>query len=174
MTGSIVQLLAVVFLIAAISKLRSRDAFRAVLRGILPGWLVEPVAVLVPIAELALAPFLLSGIMPQAAAGAAVVMLGLFTVALAAMWWRGIKGCACFGESINNATTGSGIVRNIILLAGAFLVARTPPPVVLWGPDVSSLLGRLTIVAGAFCLWSGVLALANQRQIYGNDVNGFP
>src|SRR5579863_6744747 len=134
MSGAIVLLLASVFIIAAIAKLRGKDAFRAVLRGLFPAILVELVAVLVPPVELFVAAFLLSGIMPRAAANAAAGLLGLFTVALIVMWWRGIKGCACFGESVNNATTGSGIARNVILIAAAIYVARVAAPVSPWGP----------------------------------------
>lgn len=174
MSGAIVLLLAVIFVIAAIAKLRSRDAFRAILRGVFPKLLVEPLAVVVPAAELALAVFLLSGIKPHVAVACAIAMLALFTIILTEMWWRGIKGCACFGETVNNATTGSGIVRNAILMVAAAFAVNDPGPVTFWGPDIASLLGRLTVVVGALCLWSGILALANQRQIFANNFNNLP
>lgn len=174
MPGAIVLLLAIVFVIAAIAKLRSEAAFRAVLRGVFPKLLVEPLAAVVPVAELALAAFLLSGLAPQRAAVGAIILLALFTLTLAVMWWRGIKGCACFGESVNTATTGSGVIRNLFLIAAAAFVAHGSGPVALWGPDVSTLLGRLTLVVGALCLWSGALALANQRQIFANNFNNLP
>jgi hypothetical protein len=166
MPGTIILLLAAVFVIAAVTKLRSKDAFRAVLRGLFPRALVEPALVIVPVVELALGTFLLSGIAQKAAVNCAIIMLAAFTLALVVMWWRGIKGCACFGEAANTATTGSGILRNIILLCAAVFVARQPGPVAFWSRDISSLLARLTVVVGAFCLWACIIALVNQRRIY--------
>jgi len=169
MPGAIILLLVTVFVIAAIAKLRAKDAFRTVLRGLLPRPLVGPVAAVVPMIELALGAFLLSGITQKKALECAIIMLAAFTLALAVMWWRGIKGCACFGEAANTATTGSGMVRNIILIGATLLVAREPGPIAFWSPDVSAVLGRLTVVVGALCLWACAVALVNQRKIYFND-----
>ena len=55
MSGVIILLLAAVFLIAAISKLRAQDAFRAVLRNLIHERLVNPTALIVPLGELVLA-----------------------------------------------------------------------------------------------------------------------
>jgi hypothetical protein len=169
MPGAVILILAVVFVSAAIAKLRSKDAFRAVLRALFPRAVVEPAVVIVPVAELALGAFLLSGISPNRAFECAIAVLAVFTLVLGVMWWRGIKGCACFGEAVNTATTGSGMVRNIILMAAAAFVAKEPEPITFWNRDISFLIGQLTVVIGAFCLWATVSALVNQRKIYFND-----
>lgn len=171
MTGAVVLLLSAVFVIAAFSKLQSKAAFVSVLRGLLPTMLVEPAAVLVPVAELALAAFLLSEIRPQQAVVCAIVMLAVFTIVLSLMWRQGIKGCACFGENADTAATGSGIARNIILIAVAVPAASISGPIALWGPDISSLLGRLTLVTGALCLWPCMLALVNRRRFFANGLS---
>ena len=165
MAGAIVLLLAAVFVIAATSKLRSKDAFRAVLRRMVPARIVEAIAVLVPLAELALATFLLSGIAFQKALCCAVFMLAVFTIVLVIMRRRGIKGCACFGETADTSSPGSGIARNILLIGIAALAASAEGPISIWGPDFSSLLGRLTVVAGALCLWQCLVALVNRRKM---------
>jgi uncharacterized membrane protein YphA (DoxX/SURF4 family) len=169
MTGAIILLLATVFVTAAAAKLRSLDAFRTVLRGLFPRPLVNVLTIVVPAAEFALGIFLLSGAREKVAITVAIVLLGIFTVMLMVMWVRGIKGCACFGEAVNTATTGSGIARNVILIGTASFAWREAGPVVFWGPDVSSVLARLTVVVGSLCLWATFSALVNQRKIYFND-----
>jgi putative oxidoreductase len=171
MSGAIILLLATVFVMAAIAKLRSTDAFRTVLRALLPRAMVGPAAVVVPVFELALAAFLLSGVAPKNAIACGAGTLGIFTIVLAVMWWRGIKGCACFGEGVNTATTGSGILRNLILMAAAVYAIKEPGPINFFGPDVSSLLARATVVVGSLCLWATVSALVNLRKIYFNHLS---
>ncbi|MDB6123856.1 MAG: hypothetical protein JWQ71_2849 [Pedosphaera sp.] len=168
MSGVIILLLAAVFLTAAISKLRAQDAFRAVLRNLIHERLVNPTALIVPLVELLLAGFLLSGVAPQKVIIAAIALLAIFTVVLAEMWRRGLKGCACFGESVNTATTGSGVVRNIILIAAAVSMLVWPEPVSFFGPDISTFLGRLTVVVGALCFWPCVVAVVNRRKMIFN------
>ena len=115
--------------------------------------LVKATALAIPLLELVLALFLLSGIASRAAAIVSALVLAVFTIVLTVMWRRGVKGCGCFGEDNNAATTGSGIIRNLILIVLAALVAVGPEGMVLYGPDVATLLGRMTVIAGAFCLW---------------------
>ena len=59
MSGAIVLLLAAVFGMAAVSKMRARARFVAVLRNLVP-WLAGPASILIPGVELLLAGFLLS------------------------------------------------------------------------------------------------------------------
>src|SRR4051812_25604327 len=105
MSGVIVLLLAAVFLIASVTKLRAQDQFRAVLRNLMPERLVNFVALTVPLVELIFVGLLLAGIAPQKTIVASIILLAIFTVVLAEMWRRGLNGCACFGESVNTATT---------------------------------------------------------------------
>jgi len=139
--------------------LRSRAAFSALLRKLVPAQFAAPASVLIPALELLLAAFLLSGTAPQKALLAAIVLLAVFTVILAVMWRRGLKGCACFGETVNAATNSSGLIRNIILIAAAACVLRAPGPVSFLGPDLSSFLARGTVVVGVLCFWPCLVAL---------------
>jgi hypothetical protein len=164
MSGTIILLLAAVFALAAIAKLRSRDAFAAVLRSLVPALLVKPLSVMVPVLELALAAFLLSGIATQTAIGVSIGVLVLFTAVLGEMWRRGLKGCACFGESVNTATTSSGVIRNVMLIVAASCVVSNPGAVSFLGLDISSFLGRMTVVVGALCFWPCLVALIGQRK----------
>jgi hypothetical protein len=129
---------------------------------------VDSVALMVPWVELLFVGLLLSGIAPQKTIIAAIALLAVFTIVLGEMWRRGLKGCACFGESVNTATTGSGIVRNIMLMTAAGFVLIRSEPISFFGPDFSTFLGRITVVAGALCFWSGVVAVVNRRKMIFN------
>ena|ERR1700722_9876513 len=170
MNGVIILLLAAVFLFAALSKLRSQNEFAEVLRNLVPLSLVKAAALAIPVLELLLSAFLLSRIASRAAALVSVAVLGVFTIALTMMWRRGVKGCGCFGEDNNTATTGSGIVRNLLLVALALaVVAAGPENVLISGPDGATLLGRVTVVAGVFCLWPCIVALVERRNLILNS-----
>jgi len=168
MSGAIILLLASVFLLAAFSKIRDRDAFKRVLRQLIPSSLVQPLSSIVPIGEMLLAAVLLSGIVPAPALAASIAVLAAFTLVLAQMWRRGLRGCACFGETETNATAGAGIVRNLLLIVGAAAVMNQSAPISIIGPDLSSALARVTLVAGAFCLWSCLIPLFQRRKFLFN------
>ncbi|MEO7299254.1 MAG: MauE/DoxX family redox-associated membrane protein [Verrucomicrobiota bacterium] len=168
MSGTIILLLSTIFILAAISKLRSRDAFQAVLINLIPASLLGPVSIIVPILELLLAGFLLSGIAPQKSIIAAIAILAVFTLILLEMWRRGIKGCACFGETVNSATSSSGVIRNLILILAACLIVKEPGPITFIGPDISSFLARITVVVGALCFWPCLVALISRRKLIFN------
>src|SRR3954451_9722034 len=129
MAGAIVLLLAVVFGLAAVSKIRSRGEFVTILRGLLPGWLANPVSILVPAGELFLTAFLLSGIAPRGALVVTVVTLSLFTIMLFQMRRRGVKGCGCFGESSEEPNIISGVARNILLIGATGWLFRATGPI---------------------------------------------
>ncbi len=164
MSGTIILLLAAIFILAAVSKLRAREAFAAVLRNLAPQIFVVSLSIIVPVIELALAAFLLSGIALQNALAASIAMLVVFTIILAEMWRRGLKGCACFGETVNTATTSSGLIRNLILIAAAASIMNEREPISFLGPDLSTFLARLTVIIGALCLWPCLVALVSRRK----------
>jgi uncharacterized membrane protein YphA (DoxX/SURF4 family) len=164
MPGTVILLLAAIFLLAAISKIRERIAFASLLRRLLPGWLVQPAATLTPAGELLLATFLLSGVAPRRVLAAAIVLLAGFTIILAQMWRRGFKGCGCFGEGQNAVTPGNGLVRNLVLMAATAWAISQTGSFSVFGPDLSSFLGRLTVVAGVISLWPCLVALAHRRR----------
>jgi uncharacterized membrane protein YphA (DoxX/SURF4 family) len=164
MSGAIILLLALVFLLAALSKLRDREAFSRVLRQLVPRSLVHPLSVGVPLGEIMLSACLIGGLWPRPVLAASIAILIVFTVVLAYMWRRGLKGCACFGETENNASPIGGIARNLVLIAAAFAAINQSQPIAVMGPDLSSFLGRVTLVAGAFCLWSCLIPLIERRK----------
>src|ERR1051326_9115185 len=154
MAGAIVLLLAVVFGLAAVSKMRSRGEFVTVLRDLLPPWLATPVSILIPAGELFLAAVMVSGIAERGALVAALVTLSLFTTILIQMRRRGVKGCGCFGESSEEPNIISGVVRKLLLIGAVGGLLRETGPISIVGPDASSFLGRITVVIGILCLWN--------------------
>jgi uncharacterized membrane protein YphA (DoxX/SURF4 family) len=164
MLAVIVLLLAAVFALAAVSKMRSRAAFEAMLRKLAPTRLVEPLTRIIPALELGLAAFLLSGVALRWAALAAFLMLIVFTLFLTRMRRSGLQGCACFGEDSNSATAAAGIVRNLMLMLGAAFIIANPESARPWQADFSGLLGQGTVVLGALCLWPCVVALVNRSE----------
>jgi len=159
MPGSIVLLLSAVFLLAAISKLRSRGEFIAVLRQLSPGFLVYPLSFAVPFLELLLAVCLLKVRTQRPALLATIACLILFTFILLELQRRGAKGCGCFGES--DAELGPGVVRNVILSGLTAALLPQSAAISCFAPDLSSFVARLTVVLTAFCLWPCLVAIAS-------------
>lgn len=140
-------LVGVVFLVSAVTKLRSRAAFAefvASLRatGLVPARWARRVAVVVVLTEAAIpallaVPVLIAVPAPLAAAGFALAtgVLGVFTVGLALAVSRGVRTpCRCFGASV--APLGlPQIVRNALLTvtAAAGLVAVLADGSAGWG-----------------------------------------
>ena len=126
-------LLAAVFAIAGIAKLADRDDARRTLRGFqVPGLLVAPLALLVPLAELATAAALIAPPTVAAGALAAVVLLGAFSAAIALALTRGRQvDCGCFGRLYSAVVSRRTLARNGLLIAAAGFVlaeALTAPP----------------------------------------------
>jgi uncharacterized membrane protein YphA (DoxX/SURF4 family) len=127
-------LLAAVWAWAALAKISDPDAAVRAVRAyqLLPEALVRPVAWGLPFAELALALLLAVGLATRLAAAGSAVLLGLFMVAIAAAWARGLQiHCGCFGGG--GPATGVDardylleLVRDAGLLAVAVLLAWRP------------------------------------------------
>ena len=164
MSGAVTLLLSAIFSLAAVSKIRDREAFALVLRKLLPSSLINPVALAIPAIEVFLSVWLLSGIATRTALAAAIALLIGFTLVLVQMWRRGLKGCGCFGETEDTAEPGSGVARNLLLIGGACFIISNSNPHPGLGPDTSSFLGQLTLVVGAFCLWPCLVALVQRRK----------
>lgn len=124
--------LAAVFLVSAVAKAvaprRTADAARDL--GV-PAALASPVAVLLPVTEVAVA--MLLTVTPTVTAGgfAATALMAAFTAVIAVNLARGRRpACACFGALSSRAPIGPAtLMRNAILLAGslAVLVAALLP-----------------------------------------------
>jgi len=127
------MLLAAVFAVAGIAKLRDLEGSRAAMRDFgVPAKFAGPAGVLLPIAELAVA----VGLVPTATARWAAI--GAFLLLLAFIW--GIANalrhgespdCHCFGQ-LHSAPAGPAtLVRNAVLAALALFVVVDAPGAVL-------------------------------------------
>jgi hypothetical protein len=113
------------FLAAATHKLRGRQAFTAALRGyaLLPGMLLAPAALALPVAELLVGTLLLlPGFLIFASLGAAL-LLGLYFSAIAANLWRGRRDidCGCSFGGSSSLLSGWHLLRLGALMALALL-----------------------------------------------------
>lgn len=156
-------LLATVFAVAAAGKLISRRRTAETLAEFgVPDTLLRPLAVALPLAELAIAVALLPPATAPWAALAAAIMLVAFTVAVARVLARGeAVDCNCFGSLGPSQITPWTAVRNVflLLLAGSVAVAgwNDPgPSAVAWVGDLDST-GAIGLAAGALvaCLLFG-------------------
>ncbi len=163
MSGAILLLLGAVFVTAGVSKLASPDPFRNTLRKLVAPSLAGPMTVGIPMQELLLAMWLLSGVAPRHAAAVAVVVLLGFSSVLLRMWRKGLTGCGCFGEAADSAPTG--LARNAILIALALGVVLPSDEVIgPWSGGAGEIVGRLTLVLGAACLWPCAVAAGQRRK----------
>lgn len=114
--------LSAVFFAAGLAKLAGLAGTRLMLREFrVPEWLIIPLQILLPFAELAIAASLLSPSMAQRGAWAALLLLAGFSGIVAFNLWRKrTPNCNCFGQ-LHAAPIGkTTMVRNgcLILLAG--------------------------------------------------------
>jgi len=116
--------LAVVFALAAVGKLRRREETAATLGKFGVGArLRTPLALAIPVAELAIAAGLVPAASAPLTAGAAFVLLAAFTVGVV----RVLAGeeeidCNCFGALAPSRVSGRTVARNGVLMAAAGLV----------------------------------------------------
>ncbi|HWT91518.1 MAG TPA: MauE/DoxX family redox-associated membrane protein [Solirubrobacteraceae bacterium] len=158
--------LAVVLTAAATAKLQAPTQFRSVLRDLVPQPAVRPAARMVPVLELAVAVWLLSGVASTAAACAVVALLVLFTAALLRMWRLGIaQDCGCFGEASQASTPASGVVRNVLLLALGLAMLSDPTAMNEWASDAGSVAAHAVAAASLFCLWELGTTLLLRRAL---------
>src|SRR5690348_9764028 len=105
MSGTILLLLAFVFGLAGAMKLGSPEQFRDTMRKLFGARLARPLSVTVPVLEIALALWLLTGLAPRQAAAVSILVLLVFSAALLRIWRRGLT-CGCFGEAGDSAPSG--------------------------------------------------------------------
>ena len=137
---------AAAFLVAALQKLRAWSGLTAELAGFgVPGSLVAPAAVALPVAELATAGALVVFAGSAVPAFVAIGLLALFTGAVLANLAQGRRPpCPCFGAASAEPLSARTVVRNGWLLALAVLATGS-----ITGAD-----------AGAVVLWTAVLGAA--------------
>ena len=137
---SIRCLLAAVFIVAAIGKLLDLDgSHRALVEFGVPARLARLGAVLLPVAELAVAIALL--FVPTArwgAVGALLLLLGFSAGVVRAISRGEAPDCHCFGQIHSEPAGRSTLIRNAVLAAAAALVVVAGP-----GPSLDGALGSL-------------------------------
>jgi len=122
--------LGLVFLVAGISKLRELASFSYTMRSyqILPDFLTEKLAPVLPVIEIILGISLLLGIALPVSAAASVLLLTVFVAAMLINILRGRKGipCGCFGSLGGTKIGWVPVGRNAMLIAaGLFLIVQT-------------------------------------------------
>lgn len=155
--------LAGIFAAAACSKLAALEPFAGVVRNyrLLPEALVRPVALGLPVIELALAAGLLvPATSPLAAAGIIALLLG-FAAAMAINLRRGRLSidCGCFMTVLRQRLSWGLVARNLVLaiLAVPLLLAGETARDLLW-------IDMVTVAAAAGCL---LLAYAAASRLLG-------
>jgi hypothetical protein len=122
-------LLASVFALAGVAKLRDRPLFARALQAFsVPDRLVGALSVAVPALELATALLLIPAGSARVAGVAACVLLVVFTLAVGLTVRRGgTPECSCFGSATAEPVGVLTIARNLVLLAMALSIAATAP-----------------------------------------------
>ena len=147
-------LLSAVFVAAGVGKLTDRPGTRkAVGEFGAPDLLVSPLALLLPVTELAVAVALLFAATRPSGAVGALVLLGVFSTAIGVSLARGqAPDCHCFGQLHSAPASWKTLVRNAAL-AGLGVVALAER-----GPGALGWIGNLTPV-GVLALATGVVAV---------------
>ena len=113
--------LAALFLTAALSKLTAIDEFHGVVRNfrLLPDGLARPVAMVLPVVEMAIAAGLLIGPLARPAALAAAALLAVFGLAITVNVLRGRTqiDCGCFRNGMKQRIGWATVARNGVLTA---------------------------------------------------------
>jgi uncharacterized membrane protein YphA (DoxX/SURF4 family) len=127
-------LLAAVFAVAGAAKLADHDGLPATLGEFgVPRAFRRPGAWLLPVIELAVAGLLVPGATGREAALAALGLLTLFCVAIARALARGERpDCNCFGVAHSAPIGRTTLIRNLLLVALAGLVAARPAVEAAW------------------------------------------
>jgi len=168
-TAFSVTLLVVVFLAASVNKLRSLEIFEGVVYNfrLLPETLVKPTAYSLPFVEMAVAAALIVPATRSYSSWTAVILLGVFTLAVAINLLRGRReiDCGCFSSGHKSSDLKQTlswwlVLRNIVLAALALWVAAVPA-VAPVGSGLVWLLGMITaIIVAIFYVTATRLSMA--------------
>jgi hypothetical protein len=119
--------LALIFGASGALKLRDPELFAGALANyrLVPRWLETPIAWAIPIAESAAAAGLLFDASRAIAAAALVMLLAVFSGAIAINLVRGRVhiDCGCFGPALRQELSGWLLVRNAVLMIAAAVAA---------------------------------------------------
>ncbi|MEO8132276.1 MAG: MauE/DoxX family redox-associated membrane protein [Bryobacteraceae bacterium] len=128
-------LLAATFTVSGVAKLLDRLGSQKSLQDFgVPAFLAGPMAFLLPIAELTCAMALIPNASVQLGAIGVSVLLIVFIFAIGINLARGRKpDCHCFGQLSSKPVGASTLVRNVVLLGFAGVVAWKGPEYPGWG-----------------------------------------
>ena len=148
--------LALMFAVAALAKLRDRDGTAAAFFALgVPN--PERAARFLPLPELAAVVLLLT--VPFAGAIVVLALLALFTTFMVGRLRAGLVApCACFGATTSQPISWVSVCRNLLMGALAVLALGATRPVV---PTI----GEVTAVAGATLVGTLVLRLLDRARI---------
>jgi uncharacterized membrane protein YphA (DoxX/SURF4 family) len=132
--------LGVVFLLAGIGKALDMRAFAVEIDAyqMVPGTLVQPMSIALPLLEILIGVYVLLGLMQRWAAGAAGALLLIF---IAAMAWAMLRGltldCGCFGNvpglsAFRDTVSAGTILRDALWLLLAVHLMLVPG---IWSVD---------------------------------------
>jgi uncharacterized membrane protein YphA (DoxX/SURF4 family) len=116
-----------VFMYAAVPKVLHPGTFAIAVRGykLIPFAYSNLFAIAVSWSELVAATMLILGILTRKAAGAIFILLLVFVAAISTVLVRGmVIDCGCFGEGGGAHTSWILLVRNVLMMFGAFLIIR--------------------------------------------------
>jgi hypothetical protein len=150
--------LVTVFAVAGFSKLVDRDGTQRAIRAFgFPSVLAPPVAVILPLAEMATALALFAPDTAVAGAVGALVLLGWFIAAIAVNLARGQQvDCHCFGPRHSAPLGWPVLIRNVALgVLAALVIAVGPGPSLGWLQLVT--LAVAVVLAGAYVLEGSAL-----------------
>jgi peroxiredoxin/uncharacterized membrane protein YphA (DoxX/SURF4 family) len=127
--------LAAVFVIAGVAKLADRPGTRQALANFdVPARFIDPLVLLLPAAELAVATALVFPTTARWGAAGSLLLLALFVVGLTRVLRRGeAPDCHCFGQLHSKPASWVTVARNLVLALPAAYVALTGP-----GPSLTS------------------------------------
>lgn len=117
--------LGAMFIYSSIHKIAEPNAFAISVRGfqMLPVSLTNIFALFVAWTEMIAGIMMLVGIMTRKAAGALLILLAMFTIAITSTIVRGlVVDCGCFSNEGGSHTDWQLIVRNIFLITATLMV----------------------------------------------------
>ena len=152
---------AAVFVVAAVTKLRSPAAVREATSALdVPG----SVARFIAPGELVVATLLL--LAPRVGAVAAVGLLVVFTALLRRALATGrVVRCGCFGAGSGALVTSVSIIRNVALIAASSLAWSAPSVRTIDNVELSA---AIAVGVGVVCMGVLLHALAELRRITGS------
>lgn len=139
--------MACIFLLGAIAKLMDVPLFSALMEnyGLLPRWLLKPVAWLLPLAEAAAGVLLLPVATRFAGACLALALLAVVSAAVAINLVRGRRRIECGCGGGDSLELSEGLLARNVVLAVLLLVAMQVPTdrATVWLDMVSTLMATL-------------------------------